>query len=60
MEQNLTFDELRTIHDALIEKRANLVNDPNTLMDRNLRAKELENIEQVIDRVMHFWVKSNP
>jgi hypothetical protein len=57
MEQDFTFDELRSIYDALVEKRASLVNNPNTLMDRNLRTKELENIEKVIGRVMDFWVQ---
>ena len=59
MEQDFTFDELRTIYDALVGKRADLVNNPNTLMDRNLRVKELEKIEKVIGRVMDFWIQGN-
>lgn len=60
MQQNFTFDQLREIHDALIEKRASLVNNPNTLMDRNLRAKEIEKIENVIAVVWDYWLMVNP
>jgi hypothetical protein len=58
MEQNFTFDELRVIHDTLIEKRASLVNNPNTLMDRNLRTKEIEQIEKVISVVWDYWLQT--
>lgn len=58
MQPNFTFDELRVIHDTLIEKRASLVNNPNTLMDRNLRTKEIEQIEKVISVVWDYWLQT--
>ena len=54
---DFTIDQLDTILNALIEKRTNLVNQKYSLTDRNRLAAELENIEQVIEKVMTVLVK---
>ena len=56
---DFTIDQLDTILNALIEKRANLVNQRYSLTDRNRLAAELENIEQVIEKVMEALVEEN-
>jgi len=54
---DFTIDQLDTILNALIEKRTNLVNQKYSLTDRNRLAAELENIEQVIEKVMTVLVE---
>ncbi len=54
---DFTIDQLDTILNALIEKRANLVNQRYSLTDANRLAAELENIEQVIEKVMTVLVE---
>ena len=54
---DFTIDQLDTILNALIEKRTNLVNQKYSLTDRNRLAAELENIEQVIEKIMAVLVE---